>query len=98
MASMNYFLNNNDVENIFMRIYYYVHQISEMTGNVSHIVEIIEAFDIFDKNGDGVIAGKEVGPILRILGQNPTEAEINKFVSSADLEGKHKNVFNIVII
>jgi hypothetical protein len=63
---------------------------------ISHIVEIIEAFDIFDKNGDGVIAGKEVGPILRILGQNPTEAEINKFVSSADLEGKHKNVLTWV--
>ena len=71
--------------------------ISEITRHVSYIIEIIDAFDIFDKNGDGVIAGKEVGPILRILGQNPTEAEINKFVSSADLEGKHKNVFNIFI-
>lgn len=69
------------------------HVVDEMNSNTDGLTkdeaeEIIDAFDIFDKNGDGVIAGNEVGPILRILGQNPTEAEINKFVSSADLEGK----------
>ena len=30
----------------------------------------------FDSDKDGVINGKELGKVLRHIGQNPTEAEI----------------------
>ena len=34
------------------------------------------AFNRFDSDKDGVINGKELGKILRFIGQNPTEAEV----------------------
>ena len=35
-----------------------------------------DAFFQFDTDHDGVINAKELGPVLRAIGQNPTEAEL----------------------
>ena len=40
------------------------------------IGEFQDAFFIFDTDHDGVINPKELGAVLRQLGQNPTEAEL----------------------
>ena len=40
------------------------------------IAEYKEAFSLFDKDGNGTISTKELGTVLRSLGQNPTEAEV----------------------
>ena len=37
------------------------------------IAEFKEAFSLFDKDGDGTITTKELGTVMRSLGQNPTE-------------------------
>ena len=52
--------------------------------------EVQECFSLFDKDGDGSIAAREVGPVLRSLGYNPAEAEINKLVEDVDSEGKER--------
>lgn len=36
------------------------------------IAEFKEAFSLFDKDGDGTITTKELGTVMRSLGQNPT--------------------------
>merc|ERR1739845_57656 len=41
-----------------------------------------EVFQLFDTKGDGQIQVKQVGELLRALGQNPTEGEVNKLVLS----------------
>lgn len=46
-------------------------QLSEET-----LEEIREVFKIFDKDKDGSISTKELGIVMKALGQNPTEAEL----------------------
>ena len=40
------------------------------------IMEFREAFALVDNDGDGIITSKEIGRVFRMLGQNPTEAEL----------------------
>ncbi|KAI5066871.1 hypothetical protein GOP47_0017399 [Adiantum capillus-veneris] len=45
------------------------------------ISEFKEAFSLFDKDGDGCITTKELGTVMRSLGQNPTEAELQEMIN-----------------
>ncbi|KAH8095800.1 hypothetical protein JL720_3129 [Aureococcus anophagefferens] len=45
------------------------------------IAEFKEAFSLFDKDGDGTITTKELGTVMRSLGQNPTEAELADMIN-----------------
>ena len=57
------------------------------------IAEFKEAFSLFDKDGDGTITTKELGTVMRSLGQNPTEAELQDMINEVDADG----TFNIMI-
>ncbi len=60
-----------------------------MTDQLSNeqITEFKEAFALFDKDGDGTITTKELGTVMRSLGQNPTEAELQDMVNEVDQDG-----------
>jgi calmodulin len=51
------------------------------------IAEFREAFEIFDKNKDGYITIKELGEIMKNLGQTPTEAELTDMINEVDIDG-----------
>uniref|UniRef100_A0AAQ4NW18 EF-hand domain-containing protein n=1 Tax=Gasterosteus aculeatus aculeatus TaxID=481459 RepID=A0AAQ4NW18_GASAC len=59
------------------------------------VTEFKEAFSLFDKDGDGTITTKELGTVMRSLGQNPTEAElqdmineeVDEMIREADIDG-----------
>uniref|UniRef100_A0A4W5QCR2 EF-hand domain-containing protein n=1 Tax=Hucho hucho TaxID=62062 RepID=A0A4W5QCR2_9TELE len=51
------------------------------------IAEFKEAFSLFDKDGDGTITTKELGTVMRSLGQNPTEAELQDMINEVDADG-----------
>ena len=51
------------------------------------IAEFKEAFSLFDKDGDGTITTKELGTVMRSLGKNPTEDELQSLVKQADADG-----------
>ena len=51
------------------------------------ISEFKEAFALFDKDGDGTITTKELGTVMRSLGQNPTEAELQDMINEVDADG-----------
>ena len=51
------------------------------------IVEFKEAFSLFDKDGDGSITTNELGTVLGLLGQNPTEVELEDLINEVDANG-----------
>ncbi|KAK3578512.1 hypothetical protein CHS0354_007765 [Potamilus streckersoni] len=55
--------------------------------NEDQVLELKEAFDVFDRDGDGCISAKELGIVMRSLGQNPMESEIQEMVKEVDVDG-----------
>lgn len=53
-----------------------------------HILEMKEAFCLFDKDGDGRITVTELGTVMRSLGQNPTESELQDMINDVDEDRK----------
>ena len=51
------------------------------------ITELKEAFEIFDKDRDGYITTKELGDIMKKLGQTPSEAELQDMINEVDIDG-----------
>lgn len=54
----------------------------------ARFAEFKEAFSLFDKDGDGTITTKELGTVMRSLGQNPTEAELQDMINEVDADGE----------
>ncbi|VVT46158.1 uncharacterized protein SAPINGB_P001075 [Magnusiomyces paraingens] len=53
-----------------------------------HQIESIkEAFSLFDKDNDGYITTKELGTVMRSLGQNPSQSELQDMISEANSNG-----------
>ena len=48
------------------------------------IIEFREAFQAFDKDGNGSITTKELGTVMRSLGQNLSEGEIKEVIDEVD--------------
>ncbi|KAJ1963562.1 hypothetical protein GGI12_001975, partial [Dipsacomyces acuminosporus] len=55
--------------------------------NEAQISEYREAFSLFDKDGDGTITAKELGTVMRSVGQNPSEAELQDMINEVDTDG-----------
>ncbi|KAL3846943.1 hypothetical protein ACJMK2_017883 [Sinanodonta woodiana] len=56
--------------------------------------EFKEAFNMYDKDGDGTITTKELGTVMRFMGQNPTEAELISMIADVDVDGNGRIDFN----
>jgi calmodulin len=50
------------------------------------VAEFKEAFALFDKDGDGTIDIKELGTVMRSLGQTPTDAELRDMINEVDTD------------
>lgn len=59
------------------------------------IAEFKEAFSLFDKDGDGTITTKELGTVMRSLGQNPTEAELQDMINEVDADGELQSDYGV---
>ena len=53
-----------------------------------------QAFDEFDKDRSGTISTKELLPVMRSMGKNPTEDEVLGLVIEYDVNGNGKLDFD----
>ncbi|KAL7076621.1 hypothetical protein ACQ4LE_004127 [Meloidogyne hapla] len=51
------------------------------------VAEFKEAFELFDKNGDGRITAAELGIVMQSLGHSPTDQELQEMVREIDEDG-----------
>jgi len=58
------------------------------------ITECREVFDLFDKDKDGSITTKELGDVMRALGANPTNTELQEMIAEVDKDNSGKIEFN----
>ena len=59
-----------------------VENLTDETINQFHYL-----FDFFDKDFSGTITTKELGTVMRNLGQNPSEEELKQLIREVDLNG-----------
>ncbi|KAI5480303.1 calmodulin [Pseudohyphozyma bogoriensis] len=50
----------------------------------AQLVEFRDAFALFDRDGDGTVTTKDIGAVMRSLGQNPTEEELDAMMDEVD--------------
>ena len=61
--------------------------------NDEQLQQAKEAFFRTDKDGSGSIDKEELGLLMKSLGQNPTEGELNKMMRDADRGGSNEEKF-----
>ena len=49
--------------------------------------ELRDTFQLFNKDGDGVISLKEVTTVLLSLGQDPTSSDVQSLIQPFDTDG-----------
>ncbi|XP_061172769.1 calmodulin-beta-like isoform X1 [Saccostrea cucullata] len=60
-------------------------KLNQLTQDKVH--EYKEAFNMYDKDHDGILSVQKLGAVLRALGHNPTEIEIQEMIDEIDSEG-----------
>ncbi|CAF4932655.1 unnamed protein product, partial [Rotaria magnacalcarata] len=48
--------------------------------------EILEAFRVFDKDGNGYISADELRNVMTSLGEKLTDEEVNQMIREADID------------
>ena len=51
-------------------------------------VDLREAFDLFDKDGDGFINTQELCTVMQSLRQQATSEQIQEMINQVDIDGK----------
>lgn len=61
------------------------------------LLELREAFSLFDKDGSGTISNDELEVVMKSLGQNPTQGELKQMIQEVDVDGKflRKKLFSL---
>jgi len=53
-----------------------------------NIVELREAFCLFDIDGDGKITTDELGTVMKSLGMEPSDEQLREMIDEVDIDGR----------
>ena len=68
----------------------------ELQLTEQQITEFREAFQLFDKDGDGHVTAKELRVVFDSLGQKPTDEELMAMIAEVDADGSGEMEFEEV--
>ena len=76
-------------------------QLTELLGQhcseFNPMGDMLEAFKVFDKNGDGVISVSELRQVMNNLGERLTDRELQRMFQNADQDGDGEINFNGIV-
>jgi len=55
--------------------------------NETQVAEFQDAFSIVDTDHDGFVASSQLGQVLKSIGENPTDAEVQDMINEIDFDG-----------
>ena len=58
----------------------------------AQVEQFRDAYTVFDKDGDGGITTEELGYVMRALGQNPSDEEVEEMFSDVDEASRGRGV------
>ena len=61
---------------------------SSLNEHLFALIEYNDAFQAFDKDGNGYITTKELKSLMRCLGCNPTDSEVQQIINEVDADGR----------
>lgn len=62
-----------------------------MYVNWLNIVELREAFCLFDIDGDGKITTDELGTVMKSLGMEPSDDQLREMIDEVDIDGRWRD-------
>ena len=89
-----FILGFNLGELIYFRLHYVLESFKSAARQIQLRQKINQLWTIFDENGDGVISEEEFRKATRILGQDPTNAELCSIIKNMDIDRSGSIDFN----
>lgn len=65
----------------------FLHMMSKRIADINLEEDILEAFKVFDKDGNGVISARELKHVMANLGEALTDFEVDAMIKEADMDG-----------
>lgn len=67
----------------------YTNQMSSFNvyENILSTAEYRDAFDLFDRDGNGKVSSDELGALMRSLGANPKDEHLQELINEVDYDG-----------
>ena len=65
----------------------FINLMNRKQKNADHEEELVEAFNIFDRDRDGLIRPKELQEVMKILGEEAKDEEVEAMMRIADDDG-----------
>ena len=65
----------------------FLHMMSKRMADINLEEDILQAFKVFDKDGNGVISARELKHVMANMGETLSDTEVEAMIGEADLDG-----------